>query len=60
VLLILIPIKSTNLKTTNFSPKVEELTVLAPGLFPSKPKQPVAMPTPPVRRKVNLYFCFDY
>ncbi|CAH1400840.1 unnamed protein product [Nezara viridula] len=30
---------------------VEELTVLAPDLFPSKPRPPVVMPTPPARRK---------
>ncbi|XP_073972837.1 uncharacterized protein isoform X3 [Rhodnius prolixus] len=30
---------------------VEELTVLAPDLFPSKPKQSATMPTPPIRRK---------
>ncbi|XP_014246644.1 centrosome-associated protein CEP250 isoform X2 [Cimex lectularius] len=30
---------------------VEELTHLAPDLFPSKPRPPVTMPTPPARRK---------
>ncbi|KAL1115865.1 hypothetical protein AAG570_006154 [Ranatra chinensis] len=30
---------------------VQELTVLAPDLFPSKPRQPAVLPTPPTRRK---------
>lgn len=39
---------------------VEELTVLAPDLFPSKPKQSATMPTPPIRRKVTINTLISY